>query len=223
LYGVTATGSDIDGDDLVTGAIQPAFGIDKTKPESTSDVVPVYGGGAAIVTIATTDTLSGVENLSVSVDDGPDVSYDAEPGSMFTVPVTLGPGAHHLAWTAFDNAGNTDSHVQSFTVRPIGFMPTVSLTVTPGKGAASHTVKFSGAVSALPTSETVTVTVQHWSKTSKKYVAYKTFTTPVPMYAGNYALSRKLTATGRYRARASFGGRLTAWHSFVVTAAVPAL
>jgi hypothetical protein len=217
LYSVTATGTDED-DVNATGTLTPAFGIDKTKPVSTSDAVPIYSG-TALVTIAATDTLSGIENLQYSVDGGPfDWSSDADPGLAFTVPVTFGPGTHTLTWHAFDNAGNIDSHTVSFIVRPVGFVPSISLNVTHGTGTEHklHTVKFAGSVSPISTSMSLTVTVQRWSASSGKYLAYTSYTVTVPMFMSSYSLTKYITRDGTYRAKAAFDGRTTSWKKFYV-------
>jgi hypothetical protein len=224
LYSIIATGVDDaqDPDDALptTGTIPVAFGIDKTKPVSTSDVKPYYAA-MATVTISATDTLAGVENLQTSVDGGPwDWENDADPGMMFTVPVTFGPGTHTLSWHAFDNAGNIDSHSVSFVVRPLGFVPTVHLGVTrysTGKvdhHTEYHKEKFAGTVSPIASTMSVTLTVQRWSTSSKSWKAYNSFTTSVPMYTSAYSVTKMIPADGKFRVIASFDGGMSDYHTF---------
>jgi hypothetical protein len=218
LYSLTATGTEAaEPDDVMTGTILPAFGIDMTKPMSTSDAVPVYSG-TALVTITATDTLSGIENLQYSVkSDGPfDYASDADPGSTFTVPVTFGPGSHTLRWHAFDNAGNIDGHAVSFIVRPLGFVPTVMLSakVHTGDKFERHNVTFAGTVSPIATSMPLTVTIQRWRPKSKIWAPYSSYTHTIPMYASSFSDVKHVPSDDKFRAMASFDGGSSPWATF---------
>ena len=219
LYGLNAAGTDdTETADVANGSVVPAFGIDKTRPASTSDAVPYYSA-TALVTITATDTLSGVENLQTSVDGGPwDWANDADPGSLFAVPVAFGPGTHTLSWHVFDNADNIDSHSVSFTVRPVGFIPNVSLTAKPLKGNSRErpNAKFSGSVSPLASNTTLKLTVQRYNKKTKKWSNYSAFTITVPKYAGSCSLTKFFKSDGQYRALASFGGGSSSLKAFLI-------
>ena len=218
LYAITASGNDAVTDAPATGVIMPAFGIDKTKPVSTSNAVPIYAGGTAVVTISAHDALSGVENLQYSVDGAPlDWSWDADPGVAFTVPINFTTGAHTLTWHAFDNAGNVDTHSVHFIVRPLVFVPSVTLSCKPGTGSFTkrHTVKFSGTVSPLATSMPLTITVQR--RYSGAWHAYMTYRTTVAAFKGTFSISKLMWRVSTFRARvSSFGGGVSSWHTFVV-------
>jgi tellurite resistance-related uncharacterized protein len=215
IYNLAATGTD-DETPLATATITPAFGIDMTKPVVTTDRVPVYGG-TALVTITATDTLSGIEDLQYSVDGGPfDVSWDAVPGQTFSVPVSFGPGSHTLWWHAFDNAGNINSGSVTFIVRPVSFVPSMTLRAKPLGGAEenSHHVTFSGTMSAMPTAMALTITVQR--KVGSSWRAYKSYTMTEAAYASTFSVTKHITADGTFRAIAICHGGVSSWKTFVV-------
>lgn len=213
LYGLTAVGTDdTETADVATGTIIPAFGIDKTKPDSTSDVKPVYNQ-TAVVTITATDTLSGIENLQYSVSSTGPFNYanDADPGSAFAVPVTFGVGSQTLRWHAFDNAGNIDGHSVNFIVRPLGFVPKVTLN-TSVSGKDKHNVTFSGTIDPLATSSTLNVTIRRWK--NKKWNKYASFQLTIPAYAGSYSVQKRITSDGTFSASGTDSGGSSPWSQF---------
>jgi hypothetical protein len=115
VYSIIATGTD-PGD--VTGTIVPALGIDKTDPVVTTDRVAFYTG-APTVTVAATDTMSGVENVSFNVNGAFNDSWEPDPSDPSTFSVSfpfVGDGEHTFSWTAFDNAGNSTHGSETFVV-----------------------------------------------------------------------------------------------------------
>lgn len=219
VYNLTVVGTEDDGDTTYT--VPSAFGIDKTAPNSSSDAVPVYGGGTATINISATDALSGVEDVRYSMDGGPwDYDFDAVVGTT-VVPVTFNtPGTHTLWWRTCDNAGNEDFHSVTFIVRPSGFVPTVTLGVTmlrTGKNGSHiehHKARFSGNVSPMPTDMPLQITVQRWNGHIWKF--FTSFTITVPKYAGSYSVTKSFSKDGKYRALAQEGGGLSSWKRFTV-------
>jgi hypothetical protein len=116
VYSIVAIGVDAVTLTGVTGtAVEPAFGIDKTKPTSTSDATAAYAGGTATISITATDTMSGVQDVRTSLDSGPwDYTWDGTTGNTVVDVTTAIPGAHTLKWEVFDNAGNMETHTVSF-------------------------------------------------------------------------------------------------------------
>lgn len=118
VYSVYAVGYDADApEQLASGTVAPAFGIDKTAPSSSSDAVAAYVNGSATIAIQATDAMAGVQDIRTSVDGGPwQYTYDGELGTT-TADVNIStPGMHVVSWEAFDNAGNVDAHMVSFAV-----------------------------------------------------------------------------------------------------------
>jgi len=229
LYSLTATSDEFETPGVPEGeqetdTIDPAFGIDKTKPVSFSDVVPFYDS-AATVTITATDTISGVENVQYSKDGGPwDYSWEGIVGGYTTVPVTFGPGTHTLEWKAIDNAGNIDCPEVTFVVRPPGFIPNITLHVQRlatgkarnGTHIEHHGANFWGSVSPIAETMPLTLKVQKWSTKSKTYAGFKTFTVNIPMYTSSFSLIKGFTKDGKYRVMGMFDGGTTGWHTWTV-------
>jgi hypothetical protein len=118
VYSITGVGVDVDDDIVATGtAVEPAFGIDKTPPTSSSDATTAYVDGSATINIEATDAMSGVQDVRTSLDSGPwQYTYDGTPTETDVAVTTMVPGPHSLIWQAFDNAGNVESHMVSFIV-----------------------------------------------------------------------------------------------------------
>jgi hypothetical protein len=184
------------------------FGIDKTRPVSSSDVVPVYDG-TATVTITDTDALSGPEYILYSLDGASDFATPTatpETTQDFSVSaVTTTPGRHALTWYSVDNAGNQERwHETSFVVNAVGYKPVLG---KPKVSVHKRTVVFGGSVTAATARKIVTLTVQRLS--GKTSVA--TYSVWAPKYASAYALSKYINKAGTYRVRATEGSGLSAW------------
>jgi hypothetical protein len=184
------------------------FGLDKTDPVSTSNAVPVYDVSAAI-TITATDTLSGAEFIAYKLDGGPYLQAPDEYG-VVSATVVAGVGTHTLTWVAYDNAGNTDQHMASFTVLPAGYVPMLSKPAV--KKLSASRFSFKGTVTPAATAKTVTVVVQRKSK--GVYRPYRTFTVPVAAYAGSYSLNGSVGRHATYRAKATQGSGSGGWTGF---------
>ena len=116
VYSIVASATDSGG--TVSGEFTPAFGIDQTDPEVTTDRVPFYASNAT-VTVTATDTMSGIENVLFNVDGARNQVWepDASNPSSFSVSFPfIGTGVHIFSWAAFDNAGNATRGSETFSI-----------------------------------------------------------------------------------------------------------
>jgi hypothetical protein len=188
VYSIVASGTDTTGTVTDTDEITPAFGIDQTDPEVTTDRVPFYAG-IATVTVTATDTMSGIENVLFNVDGArndvwePDMS---NPSSFSVGFPFIGTGIHIFSWTAFDNAGNAVHGSETFSIDNVAptttsdlvssydGTATINLTATDNDGGSgvAHTycsldgttaVETSSVVVPPPADGATTHTVEFWS------------------------------------------------------------
>jgi len=210
LYSFDATGTD-DLDTAFEGTQTPGFGIDKTRPTSASNLVPVYDASAK-VTITAADMLSGAEFIVYTLDGASDYATPTPTGSLSADVVMTTPGMHTLGWFTVDNAGNHEhAHNVSFLVNATGYVPVLGKPRI--KALKKHNAVFSGSVTAATTSRTVTLTVQRLN--GKKFRSFKTYTVSAAQYAGSYSLTKNLKKAGTYRVRAAEGSGVSAWSNSV--------
>jgi hypothetical protein len=186
--------------------------IDKTRPTSLSNAVPVYDG-TATVTMTATDTLSGVAFVVYSVDGvlgdftTPLTPYGGSLPLTSTVDVST-PGWHTLSWFSIDRAGNHEfRHTVSFRVNATGYVPIL------GKPSVSvHRVRkatFRGSVTPATSSRAIVLTLQR--KSGKKWKNYATYHATVARYVGTYSVTRHVTKAGTYRVRVAEGAGVSVW------------
>ena len=197
IYSFEATGSDL----LATAYESSAtLGIDKTRPTSVSDVVPVYDGSAAI-TIEATDTLSGLEDTVYILDGTPEFATPPPfpPDAVSAVVNVATDGQHTLSWYAVDNAGNHERmHTSTFRVNEIGYTPVLGRPSVSVKRVRN--VTFSGSVTPATTAKTVWLTVQRLN--GRTFRPFATYSVRVPRYASQYSIRKHFTRAGTYRVRA---------------------
>jgi hypothetical protein len=178
--------------------------IDKTRPTSWSNAVPVYDAAAAI-TISATDALSGASSIAYSLDGASDFATPTAPyGGTHDLTSTVNvvaPGWHNLRWFAVDLAGNHDNaHYISFLVNAPGDKPVLGKPkVSVRKG---HTTTVKGSVTPAATARVLVVTVQRKGKTWKTVA---TFRVTVPKYASAYSMTKYLSKKGTCRVYATEG------------------
>lgn len=177
-----------------------SVGIDRTRPASWSDAVPIYDG-TATVTISATDTLSGAEWIMYSLDGQSEYGTSTIPGNQFSTHAVAGVGSHSLSWQSVDNAGNFEGrHTVAFAVNPLGFQPTVGTVKTVVK---KRKVFFAGNVSPLATSATVKLVVTR--KSGAKWKSYGNYFLMVMKYHSGFGISKTFAKAGTYRVRAYEG------------------
>jgi hypothetical protein len=205
IYSFEASGSlETTSYEATTG---PYFGIDQTRPTSTSDLAPVYDS-VATITITATDALSGAGDIVYSVDG--DADY-AEPKSyedtLSAEVVVTAPGRHTLSWFTVDNAGNFEhTHSTTFAVNQTGYVPVLG---KPRVSVRNRTATFAGSVTAATATKTVSVTVRRLS--GGAWRPFATYSVSVPRYTSSYSLSKRISRAGAYRVRASEGAGVSSW------------
>jgi hypothetical protein len=223
IYSVSASGTDVDAPGVASGTVK--FGIDKTPPRVVTDLpaLPlshpdgiVAFNVAGTVTLTETDALSGAEHLLYSVDNSPvDFRWDnagTEAGAPLVVPVTVATaGFHTLSWRAFDNAGNVESGSVVFFVRPVNFVPRISLRISQS-GARNRSVRFSGEISPMATDQTLKITVQR--KVGKSWRSYATYTSMFPAYGDDYSVAKTFARADTFRAWVTCGGGMSSVKTF---------
>jgi hypothetical protein len=192
------------------------LGLDKTRPTSTCDAVPVYDA-AANITLRANDALSGPEFVLYSLDGASDYATPtANPGStdQLVAPIQVTtPGAHTLSWFAVDTAGNFEKpHLTTFWVNPVPYKPVLS---KPAVKVKKRKITVSGSVTPATTGRTVIFTVNR--KAGSKFKFYGTYAMSLPMYYGSYSALITLKKAGTYQVLAAENDGLSAWSkSFTV-------
>ncbi len=204
IYSFDATGSLVG----ISYEGTSTFGIDMTRPMSSSNAVPVYDATATI-TITATDTLSGPEYIVYSLDGASDYATPTPDAQTLSADVAVtAPGAHTLSWFSVDNAGNHERwHSVSFLVNATGYTPVL------GRPKVSVYKKrkgrLSGSVTAAATDRTLTFTQMR--KSGKSWKASGTAQVTIRKYASTYAFGLRFTKAGTYRVRAAEGAGVSAW------------
>ena len=124
--GLTATASVVDRAGNPTVAISAAVDIDKTAPSTTASAPGGWVNGAATVTLAPADALSGVAGTSYSLDGG-----STESGTSVTIATE---GIHTLRFWSTDNAGNVEAP-KEVSVKIDTTAPTIAAAQSPAKNA----------------------------------------------------------------------------------------
>jgi len=187
---------------------------DSTPPTVTATVDGERDGtgayvGAATVTIAATDTESGVEKIEYALDGAPYATY--------TAPITVNqPGAHTVAFRATDKAGNTSTpQTATFTVvtppNPDTTAPTVNAAVA---GQQNSSWGYVG-------SATVTLTASD-TESGVLRVEYALDGRGYVVYTGPVTVNTPGTHTFSYRATDRAGNvSATASTTFTVVESLP--
>jgi len=194
VYSIVATGTG-----GVTGTVDPAFGIDTGDPVVTTHVTgqtPYIADGITWVkgettfTVEATDTVSGVENVSLNYDLFRNYLWMPSDPTPFSADLGFsGGGDHTFSWVAHDNAGNAAVGSKTFFIdntAPVTTSNAVALyngpgTITlsptdPGGSGVEHTYYrflmegFTGDVKEgttaqipVPASGFTTPTIEFWS------------------------------------------------------------
>jgi hypothetical protein len=138
VYSIVASATDTSG--TVSDEITPAFGIDQTDPEVTTDRVPFYAG-IATVTVTATDTMSGIENVFFNVDGARNDVWEPDfsnPSSFSVSFPFIGTGVHVFSWVAFDNAGNALRGSETFSIDNVAPTTTSDLQSSYNGAATIH-------------------------------------------------------------------------------------
>jgi hypothetical protein len=225
LYSFEATGTD-EGDESYVAT--DAIGIDRTRPTSRSNLVPVYTG-SALITITVTDHLSGPAYIYYWLDGDSQYCYPdnrrfvrarsvSEGRSLAsrsiywgeTLDVSLStatPGRHRLNWFTVDFAGNHEAwHQTTFQVNRTGYVPVLG---RPWARVDGHRVSFRGSVTAASHKRYVTLTVQRRSGGS--WVSHATYTGSVTKYQSAYFIKKSIGTHGTYRVKATQGTGKSRW------------
>jgi hypothetical protein len=223
LYSFDATGSNTA---EVTYEGTRTIGIDKTRPATRSNLVPVYNG-SALVTITVTDALSGPEYILYTLDGAPAyavpgiggglifdslataLAVPAPPaGNSYDIGVNVaGRGLHTLSWFAVDNAGNHGGwHSTTFRINAPGYTPVLG---RPSVSVLRHRVSFKGTVTAATRAKQVILTVQR--KDGSSWDSYAKFTVLVAKYAGSYWIRETISDRGKYRVKAAEANGKSRW------------
>jgi hypothetical protein len=196
------------------------LGIDKKRPTSSSNLVPVYTGSAKI-TITATDTLSGPEFVMYTLDGTSQRAVPGypwmfvvagptpkDPNAPFVVDVKVtSPGKHRLSWFAVDNAGNHERwHDTTFLVNPVGYVPVLG---KPSVYVRGHKATVRGTVTPAARPRPAVMTVQR--KGDSGWKAFATYSWWIPKYAGVYSLKRTITKKGVYRVKTAEGTGSSRW------------
>lgn len=185
-----------------------SMGIDKTRPSSSSNMVPVYDN-SAVITITATDTLSGPQFIVYSLDGASDYATDTPDLNTLSGDVFVhAAGWHTLRWFTIDNAGNFEhSHQVSFLINASGYTPVLGKPhVSVRKG---HTATFTGSVTPGATNKMVALTLQR--KSGKSFKPFATYSVKVPKYASAYAIVKYITKAGTYHVKAAEGAGASVW------------
>lgn len=222
IYGFEATGSNAVGTAYEASA---SIGIDRTRPTSRSNLVPVYTGSAKI-TIKASDALSGPEFLLYTLDgasqkcvprqDFKDMylfaSLAVRPRPDLTSPFDVQvnvttPGVHKLSWFVVDNAGNHERwHDTTFRVNAIGYVPVLG---KPTAYVRGHKATFRGTLTPAARPRPAKLTLQR--KSGNRWVAFKTYSWWIPKYAGTYSLRKTVSKKGVYRVKVAEGKGVSRW------------
>lgn len=222
IYSFEATGSNAIGTAYEASG---SIGIDRTRPTSGSDLVPVYTGSAKI-TIRASDALSGPEFLLYTLDGSSQkavaradwmfapfglltaVDRKWNPTEPFDVEVDVTtPGVHRLSWFVVDNAGNHERwHDTTFRVNAIGYVPVLG---KPTAYVRGHNAVFRGTVTPSARPRPAKLTVQR--KSGATWVAFKTYSWWIPKYEGTYSLRKSIAKKGVYRVKTTEGKGVSRW------------
>lgn len=185
----------------------PYFGIDRTRPTSTSDLAPVYDS-VATITITATDTLSGPGDIVYSVDGDADYAQQKSHADTLSAEVVVtAPGGHTLSWFTVDNAGNFEhTHSTTFAVNQTGYVPVLG---KPRISLRNRVATFAGSVTAATARKTVSLTVRRLS--GGVWRPFATYSVSVPRYTSSYSLSKRISKAGAYRVRASEDAGVSSW------------
>lgn len=185
--------------------------IDKSRPTSWSNAVPVYDG-TATVTMTATDTLSGAGFVVYSVDNVTDFASSVGPylGS-FPVTATINvtdPGAHSMSWFSIDRAGNHEAwHSASFRVNALGYVPQLGKPSTSVK--KTRKVTFKGSVTPATSNRALKLTVQR--KNGKVWKPFAVYSATVSRYMGSYSVMKYVSKAGTYRVMTAEGTGASVW------------
>jgi photosystem II stability/assembly factor-like uncharacterized protein len=171
------------------------IGIDLTAPDLSLDAVGSYDGSAT-VKATTSDDLSGVGSVQMSLDGGAWKTADQIS--------TSAPGTHTLDCRAFDVAGNESDASATFTVVWPRLVATSTSLKTPASVKVNKTLILAGTVSPLGAPGTVTIV--------KTRLVGRTWrsagTATVKVVNGSFTYSFKLGKRGNYRFTARYSGRV---------------
>lgn len=221
IYSFEATGSNAIGTAYEASG---SIGIDRTRPTSGSNLVPVYTGSAKI-TIGAADALSGPEFLLYTLDGASQRAvprmdlrypYFASVAALlppdltapFNVEVNVTtPGVHKLSWFVVDNAGNHERwHDKTFRVNAVGYVPVLG---KPTAYVRGHKAIFRGTVTPAARPRPTRLTVQR--KGGNTWRAFATYTWWIPKYEGTYSLRKTIKKNGIYRVRTTQGTGSSSW------------
>jgi hypothetical protein len=218
IYSFEATGSNAIGTAYEASG---SIGIDRTRPTSSSNLVPVYTGSAKI-TIRVADALSGPEFLLYTLDGASQravarakirfTSLAALPPVDLTAPFDVEvnvttPGVHRLSWFVVDNAGNHERwHDTTFRVNALGYVPVLG---RPTAHVRGHKAIFRGTVTPAARPRPVRLTVQR--KGGNTWRAYATYTWRIPKYASTYSFRKTIKKDGIYRVKTTKGTGASRW------------